>query len=381
MKNFIIYCLLIFSFILESQAQTTYFPDRFNWEKRSPEQVGMNANAIARAVEFAIASEMNAPRDLNIYLNSRVREPYNEMVGNVKERGPMTGLIIKNGYVIAEWGDPHRVDMTFSVTKSFLSTVIGLAYDKGLIRSIQDKVQPYSPFGHFDSQHNSKINWDHMLRQTSDWEGTLWGKPDWADRPEGRITEESINRTRHEPGSVYKYNDVRVNALALAGLHVWRKPLPQVLRELIMDPIGASNTWRWEGYHNSWIEQDGLKIQSVSGGGHWGGGMFISAYDMARFGYLGLRNGNWKGDQLISEEWLRLSRTPTPAQDDYGFMNYFLNTGKKKLPSASESAFYHLGDGANVVYVDPENDLLIVVRWVNFNRMDEIVKKVLEAKN
>ena len=61
-----------------------------------------------------------------------------------------------------------------------------------------------------------------------------------------------------------------------------------------MEPIGASSTWRWYGYENSWVEIDGQKVQSVSGGGHWGGGMFINAYDMARFGYLFLRNGKWK---------------------------------------------------------------------------------------
>src|SRR5258708_19670915 len=88
-----------------------------------------------------------------------------------------------------------------------------------------------------------------MLRQTSDWEGTLWGKPDWADRPEPNAAQWTT-RPRHKPGTVYKYNDVRVNALALAALNVWRRPLPQVLKETIMDPIGASDTWRWFGYEN-----------------------------------------------------------------------------------------------------------------------------------
>ena len=112
-----------------------------------------------------------------------------------------------------------------------------------------------------------------MLRQTSDWEGTLWGKPDWADRPKGNPAEWTT-RPRHKSGSVYEYNDVRVNALALAALNVWRRPLPQVLKETIMDPIGASSTWRWFGYENSWIVLDGVPVQSVSGGGHWGGGMY-----------------------------------------------------------------------------------------------------------
>jgi CubicO group peptidase (beta-lactamase class C family) len=380
MSTKILFCALLFSLVLNPVfSQQSYFPDRHQWERKSPESLGMNPAKLQEAIEQAKANEINAPKDLNIYLNIRTNEPYNEMLGPVKERGPMTGIVVKNGYIVAEWGDIERVDMTFSVTKSFLSSVVGLAYDKGLIASVNDPVRKYSPYGHFDSDHNRKITWDHLLRQTSDWEGTLWGKPDWADRPQGRITEEVINRERHEPGTVYKYNDTRVNVLALAALHVWRKPLPQVLREELMDKIGASNTWRWEGYTTSWVEMDGQHMQSVSGGGHFGGGMFISALDQARFGYFTLRNGNWNGEQILSEEWMRMAKTPTKVQNDYGFMNFFLNTDQKRVPLAPESAFLHLGDGANVVYCDPENDLVIVLRWVSSGKIGETIGKFLEA--
>ena len=56
-------------------------------------------------------------------------------------------MIIRNGYVVAEWGDTKSVDMTFSVTKTFLSTVVGLAWQKGLIRDVTDKARDYMPPG------------------------------------------------------------------------------------------------------------------------------------------------------------------------------------------------------------------------------------------
>jgi len=217
-----------------------------------------------------------------------------------------------------------------------------------------------------------------MLRQTSDWEGTLWGKPDWADRPEGDIEKFKL-RKRNEPGTVWKYNDVRVNALALAATCVWRKPLPVVLKETIMDPIGASNTWRWFGYNNSWIVLDGQIIQSVSGGGHWGGGIFINAYDMGRFGLLTMHHGNWNGKQLISEQWVKQALTPTTANTGYGYMNWFLNTGKKLLPSAAENVWVHIGNGTNMIYVDPDNSLVVVARWIDSKAMDGFIKEVLAA--
>jgi CubicO group peptidase (beta-lactamase class C family) len=328
------------------------------------------------------------------------KEPFGESIGPFADRGEPTGLIIHKGYIVAEWGNPHRVDMTHSVSKSFLSTVVGLAFDKGLIRSVDDPVSKY--IGHvqvyeptiqnrpaedigkpqllspFSSEHNIKLSWDVMLRQTSDWEGTLWGKPDWADRPDAS-TANWLSRKRNNPGSVFEYNDVRVNALALAATMLWRKPLPQILKEYIMDPISASATWQWTGYRNAWIVLDGEPVQSVSGGGHWGGGMFINAFDMARFGLLTLHEGAWDGKQLISQQWIAQSLKPTTAQPTYGYMNFFLNTDKKYLPDAPASAFVHVGNGTNIIYVDKDHDLVMVVRWIENNAINEMVKKIVDA--
>src|SRR5712664_2777474 len=278
--------------------------------------------------------------------------------------------------------------MTHSVTKSMLSSVIGVAYDRGMIRSIDDPVKDYvapiQPYETsellflFETPHNRTITWNHLLRQTSDWEGTLWGKPDWADRPSAKPSE-WLTRPRNKPGSAYKYNDVRVNVLALAALNVCRRPLPQVLKEAIMDPIGASNTWRWFGYENSWVVLDGGAVQSVTGGGHWGGGMFINAYDMARFGYLTLRRGKWKDRQLLSEQWIDQARTPTKPEPIYGYMNWFLNTDRKRWPSAPATAFAHVGNGTNMVYVDREHDLVAVVRWIDPEAIDGFLKRLLAA--
>jgi CubicO group peptidase (beta-lactamase class C family) len=362
--------------------QSVYYPGPGDeWEHRTPEQAGMNAALLSEAIEFGKANETQDSRDLALrhYL-SFGREPYGEAVGPFKTRGPMTGIVVRHGYIVAEWGEPQRVDMTFSVTKSFLSTTVGLAVDRGLIGDVNDRVGPYLPGDEFDSEHNAKISWNHLLRQTSDWEGTLWGKPDWADRPPSDVDPEQwLTRKRNDPGAVYKYNDVRVNALALAALHVWRRPLPQVLKEYVMDPIGASNTWRWYGYENSWITLDGLKVQSVSGGGHWGGGMFLTARDQARFGYFTLRRGKWAGKQLLSDNWFKLARTPTEAQPGYGFMNYFLNTGKESMPSAPESAYSHRGAGTNLIYVDTENDLVVVARWIEGKAIDPFIAKILAS--
>lgn len=357
----------------------TYYPGTHNdWEKRT---AGFDAGKLSEAIAWAKTHETKSPRDLRLSHDfSFGRELYGEPLGPFKPRGEMTGIVLKSGYLVAEWGEPERVDMTFSVTKSFVSTTVGLAVQDGLIQSIHDPVRRYVTTGEFESGFNAKITWDHLLRQTSDWEGTLWGKPDWADRPPaGKAVQEYRTRRHNEPGTSYKYNDVRVNLLAYAALQVWRRPLPQVLKERIMDPIGASNTWRWHGYGNSWVELDGLKIQSVAGGAHWGGGMWISARDQARFGLLTLRSGVWKGRQLLGTDWVRQAKTPTPVQPTYGFMNWYLNTDRKLWPSAPASAWGHVGNGTNLIYCDPEHDLVVVLRWINNDAIDGFLQRLFAA--
>lgn len=397
-----LFAILPSLFVFAQQRSATYFPPAGIWEQRPPSVMGLNAVALEEAIALAKAGESKNPRSMEInHYRTFGKEPFGEGIGPFADRGEATGLIIYKGYIVAQWGEPLRCDMTHSVTKSFLSAVVGVAVDQGLIRNVKDTVAPYVPpiewydpkapinrtaedigkpqlLFPFASAHNSIITWDDLLRQTSDWEGTLWGKPDWADRPDADANK-WVNRPRNKPGTTYEYNDVRVNVLALATTSVWRKPLPIVLKQTIMDPIGASNTWRWTGYRNAWIVLDGQPVQSVSGGGHWGGGMFINAYDMARFGWLTLNRGKWNGKQLLSEEWIKKSLTPTVPKSDYGYMNWFLNTDRKFLPSAPATAFTHVGNGNNLIYVDPEHELVAVIRWIDGRAQDSVIKKILEA--
>ena len=129
--------------------------------------------------------------------------------------------------------------------------------------------------------------------------------------------------------SDYKFNFVRVNLLSYSLLNVFRVPLPKVLKKYIMDPIGASNTWRWYGYDESMQIIDGVEVQSVSGGGHFGGGMFISSEDHARFGLLFLRDGIWGDERLISSGLIKKMRLPSENNTSYGYM-WWLNRGQRK---------------------------------------------------
>ena len=377
MKNVILALTLSLSFF-STYSQTTYYPDKI-WQVKEASDLKMDSSILKEAVNFAQANENKVERDLRIaVLKSYALEPDYKILGVMKERGAPAGLIIKNGYIVAQWGDVNRVDMTFSVTKSFLSTTAGLAIDNGLIKSVSDKVKDYVWDGTFEGKHNSKITWDNLLDQSSDWSGTSFGLHDWADRPakEGSV-EDWKNRKLNEPGTFFKYNDVRVNVLAYSLLQVWRKSLPTVLKEKIMDPIGASTTWRWYGYENSFVNIDGVLTQSVSGGGHSGGGIFISAIDQARFGLLFLRKGKWKNTQLISEKWVNDAHRPSNSNKDYGYM-WWMNTTEKWIGTSPE-VYYAAGYGGNYIVIDNANDLVVVTRWMDDSKMSEFMKLVNQS--
>jgi CubicO group peptidase (beta-lactamase class C family) len=377
LKNLLIVFLVFFS--AQLSAQKLYYPDSV-WQTKKPSELKMNASLIDSAVSLALRSEVKIDRDLRIAnLKAYADEPNYRMIGPMKERGGPAGVIVKNGYIVAQWGDVKRVDMTFSATKSYLSTMAGLALDEGLIKNVHDKVKEYVWDGTYDGEHNSKISWEHLLNQSSDWSGSLFGQYDWADRPsKSSSLDDWKYRKLNEPGNFFKYNDVRVNLLAYSLLQVWRKPLPMILKEKIMDPIGASTTWRWYGYENSYVNIDGLMMQSVSGGGHFGGGLFINTLDHARYGLLFLRKGKWNNQQLISENWVNTVQQPSFANKSYGYL-WWLNRGESKWAGVPESVYSAQGFGGNYVIVDSEHDLVVVARWMDGKAIGEVMALIVQA--
>lgn len=272
-----------------ASAKANYFPPAnatSNWQRAEPLSAGADEATLRGAVDFALAHEIPWPRDLSTVNVSNDEPPYDRKLGPMTPRGGPGGLVLHEGRIVSEWGDLDRVDLTFSATKSYLATVAGLALDRGLIRSLDDLVSDQVPDALFHRKQNAGITWRHLLQQTSELEGTLWGIPDTVDWNRGIDGVERVGRdTRKHPGEHWEYNDVRVNSLALALLRVWNEPLPQVVRREVMDPVGATPTWQWHGYgHHSMTELKGRQVESVSGGAHWGGGLWISTYDHARFG-------------------------------------------------------------------------------------------------
>jgi CubicO group peptidase (beta-lactamase class C family) len=118
-------------------------------------------------------------------------------------------------------------------------------------------------------------------------------------------------------------------------------------------------------------------MQSVSGGGHFGGGLFISAIDQARFGLLFARKGRWKNEQLVSSRWVSDASTPSTVNKSYGFM--WWTNAENHLKGVSQKIYYAEGFGGNSIVVDEEHDLVIVARWLEPDKLSDFVQLVLRA--
>ena len=351
----------------------------------APDPSGFDPAALADAIRFAEAHPTAWPVDLRAKIEGGFFEaaPDNAIIGPVEPRGAPNGLVLHRGRLVVRYGDTRRVDMTFSVAKSYLSLLAGIAHGDGLIPDLDEPVGARVRDGGFEDR-NAAITWRHLLQQTSEWEGTLFGKSDRIDRNRALgqdntgLPPRDTNRELQAPGTFWEYNDIRVNRLALALLRLFRRPLPEVFADRVMRPIGASSDWRWEGYGNSDVEVDGRTMRSVPGGGHWGGGVFIHAEDQARIALLAARDGVWGGRRLLPEGWMAASREPCPIARDYGFM-WWLNTGRTRYPSASAEAFFALGTGGNISMIEPADDLVVVVRWIDGEALDGFVGRLRSA--
>ena len=370
-----------------------YIPVKGTWERLNPSEVNINPTITKKVEAFAKKFDCGFPTNLNDVDVSDDPPDWAGKIVPMKDRGIPSGLIIKDGYIISEWGNPERTDMIFSVTKSFLPLIAGIAYDNGLIKSVDEKlidVEKKIDLKMFDgknldgynSEQNKHITWKHLLQQTSDWKGTLFSKSDLVDWNRNVPGMTTIRSNRMPPGKHWEYNDVRVNRLSLSILCLFKKSLPKILKDRILDPIGASDTWEWHGYEkHSNILINNENFTSVPGGGHWGGGIWMNSYDLARFGLLMLNRGDWKGKTIISSNWINKMLSPSVIKPNNGFL-IRINTHNNIFGKyTSEKSFIAAGAGGNAVFVDPNRKIIIVTRWCkNPKDIIELFIKSLNGK-
>lgn len=311
--------------------------------------------------------------------------PYNRLRGPVHVRGGVSGVIRVGGREVAAWGEPDRADQTYSVAKTFLALLAGVANARGLLPDANEPVAARVPGIGFDDPHNRAVTWAQLLEQTSEWQGTCLGMPDSVEHnrrvshdpkpPQGRKGEP---RKLQPPGQHWEYNDVRINQLSLALLHLFGRPLPELFLETILGPLGGGEGFRWEGYDDAWVEVGGRRVQSVPGGTHWGAGVSISARDQARVGQLLLDGGVHEGRALLPAPWVQRMQQPCAIAPFYGWLTW-LNRDGAMFRDASRASWFMVGAGGHYVWIDPAHEAVVVVRWLDPAHSPGFVTRVARA--
>ena len=325
-----------------------------------PLGVSVDAVALARVVEDFSGRWTSAAAHIDTYLPAQVADDsHREVVGPLLAASGSSGVVRVGGQEVASWGDPQIPEMAFSVTKSVVSVVAGLAFDDGLLVPDQP-VHEVVAAAEFAGKHNELITWRHLLQQSSQWEGEPWGKPTSVDAQSFR---EGTENHGTPPGQGWAYNDVRTNLLAHALTLLCGRSLADVLRDRVMLPLGASDRWSWHGYRTSTIVLDGRQVEVVSGGAHWGGGLFVPARDLALIGQLFLDRGMHGADRLLSAEWIAQSWSACPVKPEYGYL-WWLNDDQIPWPGAPSTGRSARGNGGrHLLWVDPARDLVLASHW------------------
>jgi CubicO group peptidase (beta-lactamase class C family) len=293
---------------------------------------------------------------------------------------PTSLVIIRRGYLVAEWHEHGADERTsyniHSCSKSFTGTAYGILFEMArhgeLPREIGLDTPAYAhiPEGYpLSDPRKAHITLRHLLSMSSNIPGEadgLFGVQTTADiNPfDAALGHRPLNQSRRgpagdlwageltgTPGTRWEYSDPAFAHLALAFRHITGQELAAFMQARVIDPTGiAGLTWDTMGIADG---RTGIHTMPFSG-------VHVTARELARFGYLMLRGGRWAGRELVPAWWLELcTRTSQPMNPRYG-LTWWVNTAGTLWPMAPRDAFSALGYNMNMCAVIPSLDLVVV---------------------
>lgn len=270
----------------------------------------------------------------------------------------MAFLVIKDDTVLVERyfnGYGHDSTVTsFSVAKSFVSTLIGIAIAEGHIGSIEDPVTRYVPELLQRDPRYRDVTLRHLLSMASGiryaQDGTPWGDAALTYYSTDLRALALSSPITGAPGQRFNYNNYHPLLLGLVLERTTGQPVAKYLEQKIWQPLGmeAPGSWSLDS------EQSGFeKMES---------GMNARAIDFAKFGRLFLHQGNWNGRQLVPAYWVAAATRQDTSTDPAPFYQYFWWVNTK----AGGKHYFASGNHGQKIYIVPEQQLI----FVRFGRSD-----------
>lgn len=277
----------------------------------------------------------------------------------LRRTGTVAFLVVKDDVLLYEayfHGYERESTVTsFSVAKSFVSALIGIAIADGYVGSVEDPITDYVPELLERDPRYAEVTLHHLLTMASGIRYRELGLP-WGDdaatyyAPDLRAVAVS-SPIEGEPGGRFHYNNFHPLLLGLVLERTTGRPVAQYLEETLWRPLGmeAPGSWSLDS------ERSGFeKLESGING---------RAIDVAKFGRLFLRGGAWNGEQLVPSEWVEASTSgviDTGGPLRYGYL-WWVNprAGQRDHVIAA-------GKHGQYLYLVPDKDLM----FVRFGRAD-----------
>jgi len=219
------------------------------------------------------------------------------MRGLLAERGMRSVAVAEGDSVIWSWHDAggDRLSAVYSVTKSVLSLLIGIAIRDGLIGSPDDRIADYLALPPDAHPGFASIRLRHLLSMTSGIDWPDFDKPYWAMRRSGDAVRFVLSRpVAHKPGTVFTYNTGGSHLLAAILAAAAGSTVLDYARRRLFEPLGIRRV-KWNALH----------------GIHEGGtGLHLTTADLLKIGMLTVQEGVWQGRRIVPAEWIRESTRP-----------------------------------------------------------------------
>jgi len=309
------------------------------WRASALVQHGMEMNGLARAERF-ILDERPEVRSLLIIRNGR--------------------LVYEKYFRGASADDAFNIK---SVSKSVISALVGIALREGYLRDLDQTLPSFLPeyFSSNIDQRKRHATLRHLLTMTAGFEWVENGPITrrWA-RSSDYVKFMIDSKLDYEPGTVYTYNTALSHTLSVIMTRTSRMSLLEFAKRHLCDPIGITIR-QWDkdpqGYYFGGAE------------------MYMTARDMARFGFLYLNQGQWEGKPIVPAEWVRESTQRQSAGEPliagYGYLWW-------QAQHDGYAAFYAHGYGGQLIYIVPVLDLLMVITSTTNDPTNNVLQIVNE---
>jgi len=291
--------------------------------------------------------------------SSKIRDMIYSIV-NKRYKGIHSVLLVKNGKLVLEeyfYGyNRDRLHALHSVSKSITSILVGIAIDRKMIPNVNKQV--YEFFPDYSDTHWVNQKYDITLEQVL----TMTAGIDWDERSKPLTNSRNdivalvfysdnwiryvLNKEQVEPpGERFNYSG-GLNIL-LGGIIKESSGLyaDKFAERYLYGPLGISDYY-WHRHPDGTINTQG--------------GLALRPRDMAKIGYVMLKGGNWKGKQIVSQEWIKQS-TEYHVSGDWGYgYGYQWWIGKTVINEEPIRTFFAWGRGGQFIFVFPTLDLIAV---------------------